>query len=481
MFRDLAATGRSRLALFGARVTGAWAIVLPILAATAAALGGLSIALAGSAAAPGRRRARSPAPPRVLAAGALSTAMAVGLSALVGSRGPVIGDPARVLPGDPAAAGRDRLPRRRAPGHPGASRSTGSAHLAGAPARADRARHRDRRDDRLGRRRRSGSAHGRPRRARSDRTRHRAGDTLTRVPGPSHVVGQPAGARRSTCCVTVVVGVPIVATAARERVRHDKPRAGRGRSGSRRRCRCWSGAAGRSPCSPRSSRRRCSPPGRPAVRAPADGRALHDRRQPLVGGDDRAPPAPSSPTALAYALAGGTRFGTGDVVAHRPAVRDRRRHRALHRQQAHEHRHARGAGRAPGARARAARRARGRRGARADRAGAARRGRAQREPDRRAGAGARRDRRRRARHGRHRRDRRPRPPDDGRDAPHAAAAARARRRARSSRRSPGSPTSTSSWRARARPACTSSSRSRARRAGSPRASTCRPSGSCRRR
>ena len=36
VFRDLAATGRSRIALFGARVTGAWAVVLPL----AAALGG---------------------------------------------------------------------------------------------------------------------------------------------------------------------------------------------------------------------------------------------------------------------------------------------------------------------------------------------------------------------------------------------------------------------------------------------------------
>src|SRR3954451_5784047 len=49
VFRDLAATGRSRLALFGARVTGAWTIVLPLLAVTMAVMGGLDIALAGSA------------------------------------------------------------------------------------------------------------------------------------------------------------------------------------------------------------------------------------------------------------------------------------------------------------------------------------------------------------------------------------------------------------------------------------------------
>jgi hypothetical protein len=90
VFRDLAATGRSRLALFGARVTGAWAIVLPLLALTMTVMGGLSIALAGTAPAPhaGTLVAGTLS---ILAAVAVSTAMAVGLSALVGSRGPVIG------------------------------------------------------------------------------------------------------------------------------------------------------------------------------------------------------------------------------------------------------------------------------------------------------------------------------------------------------------------------------------------------------
>jgi hypothetical protein len=90
VFRDLAATGRSRRALFGARATGAWAIVLPILAVTMAVTGGLAIAMAGSLPTPdaGTLVAGTAA---VLVAGALSTAMAVGLSALVGSRGPVIG------------------------------------------------------------------------------------------------------------------------------------------------------------------------------------------------------------------------------------------------------------------------------------------------------------------------------------------------------------------------------------------------------
>jgi ABC-type transport system involved in multi-copper enzyme maturation permease subunit len=90
VFRDLAATGRSRLALFGARVTGAWAIVVPLLAVTMIVTGTLAVALAGSMPAPhaGMLIAGSLS---VIAAGALSTAIAVGLSALVGSRGPVIG------------------------------------------------------------------------------------------------------------------------------------------------------------------------------------------------------------------------------------------------------------------------------------------------------------------------------------------------------------------------------------------------------
>jgi hypothetical protein len=90
VFRDLAATGRSRLALFGARVTGAWAIVLPILAVTMAAMGALSFALAGALPTPDAGMLVS-GTAAILVAGALATAMAVGLSALVGSRGPVIG------------------------------------------------------------------------------------------------------------------------------------------------------------------------------------------------------------------------------------------------------------------------------------------------------------------------------------------------------------------------------------------------------
>jgi ABC-type transport system involved in multi-copper enzyme maturation permease subunit len=90
VFRDLAATGRSRMALFASRVVGAWAVVLPILAVTVGLAAAGCIALAGSLAAPGAG-AIAAGIAAVLAAGALSAAIAVGVSALVGSRGPVIG------------------------------------------------------------------------------------------------------------------------------------------------------------------------------------------------------------------------------------------------------------------------------------------------------------------------------------------------------------------------------------------------------
>jgi len=82
VFRDLVATGRSRLALFFARVPGALAIVLPALAAAvalAAVLSGPSASEIGNGAA------------QVLTAGALTAAVCVGLAALTGSRGTIIG------------------------------------------------------------------------------------------------------------------------------------------------------------------------------------------------------------------------------------------------------------------------------------------------------------------------------------------------------------------------------------------------------
>jgi len=90
VFRDLAATGRSRTALFASRVAGAWAVVLPIIGFTAVFTGAASVALAGSLAAPGAG-ALVAGTAAVLVTGALSVALAVGLSVLVASRGPVIG------------------------------------------------------------------------------------------------------------------------------------------------------------------------------------------------------------------------------------------------------------------------------------------------------------------------------------------------------------------------------------------------------
>jgi ABC-type transport system involved in multi-copper enzyme maturation permease subunit len=90
VFRDLAATGRSRTALFASRVAGAWAVVLPMLAITAGLAAAGCVALAGSLAAPGVG-AIVAGTAAVLVAGALSAAVAVGVSAVVGSRGPVIG------------------------------------------------------------------------------------------------------------------------------------------------------------------------------------------------------------------------------------------------------------------------------------------------------------------------------------------------------------------------------------------------------
>ena len=90
VFRDLAATGRSRTALFLSRVTGALAVVLPIVGVTAIATAAASIALKADLPAPDTGTLIA-GTARVLAAGALSTAVAVGISAVVGSRGPVIG------------------------------------------------------------------------------------------------------------------------------------------------------------------------------------------------------------------------------------------------------------------------------------------------------------------------------------------------------------------------------------------------------
>jgi ABC-type transport system involved in multi-copper enzyme maturation permease subunit len=90
VFRDLVATGRSRMALFGARLTGALAITIPIAAITAVVVGGASIGLADGLPTPDAGALAS-GTALALGAAALGTAAGVGISALVGSRGPVIG------------------------------------------------------------------------------------------------------------------------------------------------------------------------------------------------------------------------------------------------------------------------------------------------------------------------------------------------------------------------------------------------------
>lgn len=90
VFRDLAATGRSRTALFLSRAAGALAIVLPIVGGSALATAAASIALRDGLPAP-QTGTLIAGTALVLAAGALSTVVAVGASAVVGSRGPMIG------------------------------------------------------------------------------------------------------------------------------------------------------------------------------------------------------------------------------------------------------------------------------------------------------------------------------------------------------------------------------------------------------
>jgi hypothetical protein len=90
VFRDLAATGRSRMALFGARVTGALAITIPIAAITMLVLGASSIGLADGLPTPDAGDLTS-GTALALGGAAVATVVGVGASALIGSRGPVIG------------------------------------------------------------------------------------------------------------------------------------------------------------------------------------------------------------------------------------------------------------------------------------------------------------------------------------------------------------------------------------------------------
>jgi hypothetical protein len=89
VFRDLAATGRSRFALYAARTPGAWAIVLPLAVLVSAIAGAAALVFAGSSASPGVG-ALVAGSVSLLGAGALGCALAVGLATVIGARGPTI-------------------------------------------------------------------------------------------------------------------------------------------------------------------------------------------------------------------------------------------------------------------------------------------------------------------------------------------------------------------------------------------------------
>jgi hypothetical protein len=89
VFRALAATGRSRVALFTSRMFAGWAVVFTVVAATATITAVAASVLAGPLPVPGATAVLD-GTVSLLLAGVLGTAVAVGLSAVVGSRGPVI-------------------------------------------------------------------------------------------------------------------------------------------------------------------------------------------------------------------------------------------------------------------------------------------------------------------------------------------------------------------------------------------------------
>jgi hypothetical protein len=89
VFRDLAATGRSRVALFTSRIFGAWTIILPVAIGVSAFTAVAASVLAGPLAAP-TVGAIASGTASVIIAAMLSAAVCVGLAALIGSRAPVV-------------------------------------------------------------------------------------------------------------------------------------------------------------------------------------------------------------------------------------------------------------------------------------------------------------------------------------------------------------------------------------------------------
>ena len=89
VFRDLAATGRSRTALFLSRVGGAWVVVGTLTLLTLAVDVAAGFLLADGTPTPTASDIVEGGA-MLLASGAVGAALAVGIAALVGSRGPVI-------------------------------------------------------------------------------------------------------------------------------------------------------------------------------------------------------------------------------------------------------------------------------------------------------------------------------------------------------------------------------------------------------
>jgi hypothetical protein len=90
VFRELVVTGRSRLALFAARIPGGLALLLPLVALAFSVVAGLSIALAGSDEAPGPELLLRYA--AWIAVGFSSAyLLAIGVSSALGSRAMSIG------------------------------------------------------------------------------------------------------------------------------------------------------------------------------------------------------------------------------------------------------------------------------------------------------------------------------------------------------------------------------------------------------
>jgi putative exporter of polyketide antibiotics len=89
VFRDLAATGRSRTALFCARVPGAWAILVPATLVAIAGAAVLASALDGAGGVPASAVVKGGG--AALVATMMLSAVSVGLAGLSNSRGMVIG------------------------------------------------------------------------------------------------------------------------------------------------------------------------------------------------------------------------------------------------------------------------------------------------------------------------------------------------------------------------------------------------------